>query len=297
MIGFAASIAALYYLINRDMWDINIQKSNLALCEDRLDSLRAAKPYGPDTLDFSIKIIHDSARAKEIRDYFHLDTLFAADADTWSKTVAIAQFVAKNIPHGNQSKWPDSINAIGLWEYTKKVEPAFNCRLHSIMTFELLISVGIDARYVTCLPQDGDDPDCHVVNEVWLPEQNKWAMIDADCGGNYITDKKGIPLSLLEIRESFIQGTKMVMHKKFDAVGGKNDEDYAYLAKNTYWFNCWGELSYYQEDFYREDVVREHDFNLVPGGFEPANIPGGSVSTTNAEKFWAPPVVTYREKK
>lgn len=42
-------------------------------------------------------------------------------------------FVASSIPHDNQKKWLKLVNAIGLWEYTKEVAPAFNCRLHSIL--------------------------------------------------------------------------------------------------------------------------------------------------------------------
>ena len=96
--------------------------------------------------------------------------------------------MASNIPHDNQEIEPEHRNAIDLWEYTKNVAPAFNCRLHSILTFELMLAAGLEARYVTCLPEDEDDNDCHVVNEVWLPELGKWAMIDSDMGGHYICD-------------------------------------------------------------------------------------------------------------
>ena len=118
-----------------------------------------------------------------------MDTLYSGSDDTWTKALAIGNFVATNIPHANQSKWPEQKNAIGLWEYTRDVEPAFNCRLHSILMFELLLAADIPARFVTCLPQDKDDNDCHVVNEVWLPEKQKWVMLDTDMGGHYVTDK------------------------------------------------------------------------------------------------------------
>ena len=102
---------------------------------DYLELLRNSGPYKADDSHCSIKLIQDSARAKEIRDYFQLDTLYSADDDTWTKTLAIAKFVASNIPHDNQKEWPEHVNAIGLWEYTKNVAPAFNCRLHSLFSF------------------------------------------------------------------------------------------------------------------------------------------------------------------
>lgn len=46
-------------------------------------------------------------------------TYYDEGTSTWEKTLAIAGFVATNIPH------------------------AFNCRLHSIMLFELLSAAGI----------------------------------------------------------------------------------------------------------------------------------------------------------
>ena len=87
-------------------------------------------------------------------DYFCLDTLYDACASTWEKTLTIGKFVSANIPHDNQKEYPEYVNAIGLWEYTKTVAPAFNCRLHSILTYELLTAAGIKARYITCLPYD-----------------------------------------------------------------------------------------------------------------------------------------------
>ena len=255
---------------------------------DYLELLRNSGPYTADDSHCSIKLIQDSARAQEIRDYFQLDTLYSADDDTWTKTLAIAKFVASNIPHDNQKEWPEHVNAIGLWEYTKNVAPAFNCRLHSLFSFELLLAAGIDAKFITCMPQDDNDNDCHVVNEVWLPELGKWAMIDTDMGGHYITDKDGTPLSLAEMREHYISGDDMILWAEFKNKAGKEDWYYSYMAKNTYWFSCWGELSYYQEDRNRNDVVRDHYYNLIPQGFQRTKKRNGSIDITDADRFWAP---------
>lgn len=189
VIGILAVIAFIIGWILYPNYDIYIEKSGLAKYDERVELLRTAGEYAADTNVFEMKIVQKPERAQEIREYFQLDTLYAENATTWEKAVAIGKFVSSNIPHANQKKWPEHVNAIGLWEYTKDVEPAFNCRLHSIFAFELFLSADIKARYITCLPQDKDDPDCHVVNEVWLPELNKWAMVDTDMGGHYVTDK------------------------------------------------------------------------------------------------------------
>ena len=136
VIGLITILAIIVLRIARPYYYCNIGLSNLGLYEERVNALRSSGDYVADTNVFSMQIIQDSARAREIRDYFQLDTLFPENASTWEKTVAIGKFVASNIPHDNQKVWPEHINAIGLWEYTKNVAPAFNCRLHSILTFE-----------------------------------------------------------------------------------------------------------------------------------------------------------------
>ena len=286
IIGGLTIVAGIIIWIMRPYYDVDFSKNNLGLYKDRIEALRSSSEYAADTNVFSMKIIQDSVRAKEIRDYFQLDTLFPENADTWEKAVAIGKFVALNIPHDNQKEWPEHVNAIGLWEYKKDVAPAFNCRLHSILTFELLLAENIKARYITCMPQDENDQDCHVVNEVWLPELNKWAMLDTDMGGHYVSDMNGTPLSLREMREHYISGEKMMMYPAFGNGSSKVDDYYAYMAKNTYWFSSWGTLSYYQEDNKMENVNRDSYINLVPSGYEPFRIGGGNIVTTNADLFW-----------
>ena len=254
-----------------------------------VDLLRASGPFVDDPAAENIKIVRDSVRAKEIRDYFQLDTLYTSDMDTWTKALAIGRFVAANIPHENQRERPEHANAIGLWEYTKHVAPAFNCRYHSIFTFELMLAAGLDARFVTCMPKSKRDNDCHVVNEVWLPELGKWAMIDTDMGGRYVSDPDGTPLSLLEMRERYISGETMKIYPAFENGSTEKDWYYSYMAKNTYWFSCWKVLSFYVEDYSVEGVNRDVYYNLVPSGFEPFRPWDESVTITDAGKFWSAP--------
>ena len=285
IIGILAVIAGIIIWIIEPKYDVYIDKNNYGLLNKRLELLRTSGEYAADTNVFEMKIAQNEMRAQEIREYFQLDTLYPENATTWEKAMAIGKFVSSNIPHANQRKWPNDVNAIGLWEYIKDVEPAFNCRLHSIFAFELFLSADIKARYITCMSEDKDDPDCHVVNEVWLPELNKWAMVDTDMGGHYVTDKNGTPLSLKEMREHYISGEKMLIYPAFGKAQ-KDKDYYAYMAKNTYWFSCWGTLSYYQEDYKVEGVDRNSYVNLIPSGYTPYGIDEGYIVTTDAEKFW-----------
>ena len=288
VIGILAVAVILFFCDGKR--SISIRRNTLGRYNEYVELLRTASPMGKDTTTFEMKIIQDSARAKEIRDYFNLDSLYDADADTWTKAIAIGRFVASSIPHDNQKIDPEHRNAIDLWEYTKNVAPAFNCRLHSILAFELFLATGIDARYVTCLPEDREDNDCHVVNEVWLPEMGKWAMIDTDMGGHYFSDINGIPLSLREMRDHYISGEEMILYPQFKKDGKKKRDHRAYMAKNTYWFYCWETLSYNQEDGDNRGRDIGRAIHLVPPGFEPFIYYNDQVITSDADTFWAAPV-------
>ena len=266
---------------------INFNESRIARFDERVDLLRTCGAYSTDSTFVDIEYIKDTVRAKEIIDYFQLDTLYDASASTWEKALAIGKFVAFNIPHENQKIQPEYKNAIGLWEYTKEVAPAFNCRLHSIMSFELLTAAGIKARYITCLPQDKNDNDCHVVNEVWLPETEQWVMLDTDMGGRYVTDLDGNLLSLRQMREKYISGEKMKFYPGFEKGSSKMTDYYAYMAKNTYWFCCWGALGFYQEDYNSlpQTHLRNRYYALVPEGFEPFRDIVYTV-THDPDQFW-----------
>ena len=119
-------------------------------------------------------------------------------------------------------------------------------------------------------------------------------MIDTDMDGNYASDLDGTPLSLREIREHYISGEEMQYHPRFKKGTTKVNNHYAYMAKNTYWFNCWETLSYYQED--GENRLREagRHIYLVPSGFGGFNFGvfknDGEIVTTDADTFWAAPV-------
>ena len=287
--AFAKLVLSGYELqvsgIKNQVIEIRFDRTNKIRYDEMVKLLREAGRYKADTADVEINYVPDIKRAEEIMEYFCLDSLYDACASTWEKTLAIGKFVATNIPHDNQKEYPEYVNAIGLWEYTKTVAPAFNCRLHSILNYELLTAAGIKARYITCLPYDRNDNDCHVVNEVWLPETGKWVMIDTDMK-RYVTDRKGNLLSLAEIREHFINDKKVVVYHNFDDPSSKISYYHAYMAKNTYWFCRWGDLGFYQEDrkTFPESKLRSRYYALVPEGFE--TFSGKEITTHDPEQFW-----------
>ena len=288
LIGVLATIA-FSFLMTSPRFFINIGENEIVAAEDDNVELLKQSTFKADTVQYQFTTVRDSARAQEIMVYFQLDTLYSPNATTWEKAVAISKFVATNIPHDQPFNFPEHPNAIDLWKYSRDVNPGFNCRMHAILNYELMQAAGLTARFVTCMPQDKNDSDCHVVNEVWLPELGKWAFIDSDMDGHYCTDQNGTPLNLLEMRDKYATGEQMLMYPGFKDATTKHDYYYCYMAKNTYWFSSWETLHYFQEDRDDKDFEPGHYVNIVPEGFTPFGRSDDEVVTTDAKKFWTNP--------
>lgn len=285
--GLAASCASTNYIEKN--YPENMQK------------LMECQAYNDEVVDsalsaaFEIREIIDPVQAKKIREYFKenagldLDALAASPKTTWEKAVELAVFVAKNVPHDNQKKPLDDRSAIPLWEYSRQVKTGFNCRWHSILLSELMLSIGIKARFITCLPQDKKDGDCHVVDLVWLPELNKYAMIDSDML-EYVVDEDGLPMSLEEMRAALIAGEKLniqVLPGFEDSwVAKESGLQYmqAYWTKNLYWFSAHTSIAFNLEGTNRPQV--DSYTALIPPGYDCSHSYRNGLETSNAKVFW-----------
>ena len=185
---------------------------------EMIQKLQACKPYTNEPFPYKSGKLVNPLHSRMIRRYFKkgagldLDAIAASGLSTWEKVLKVSEFVSAHIPHDNQKEPMKALNAFTLWQYAQRVPTGFNCRWHAILLSELLLSIRIKNRFVTCMPEDKSDQDCHVVNLVWLPELNKWAMIDSDMQ-EYVTAPDGTPLSLEEMRAEVIAGRELSSSK------------------------------------------------------------------------------------
>lgn len=282
---FVSSCASTKY------WGNYIQRNS----NENLSLLKKSGDYQSQDSQIVYSNRIDSLRSEEIQNYFNKEGipeewLNENYGTTWDRTMLIAVWVAKNIKHSNPVDYPKIRNSIALWEYSKTHPKGFNCRMHSILLGELLTAAGIYNRFVCCESADkNNDPDCHVVNIVWLPELNKWAMIDSDMH-EYVTDENCIPLSLDEMRTALIENKAFIINS-FD--GFKIDENYlkAYWTKNLYYFSNYGSYGYGLEDNTINHSSDELFFYLYPS--TDINDCGKKNEkffiTNDKEAFWAKP--------
>lgn len=257
----------------------------------RVELLRTSGAFEPDTISFDFEYISSVERTQAIRDYFGLDSLLVGSTDTWSKAIKLAG-IAAQVKHDNPDPWPSKHNAIDLWEWSKQNPGGFNCRMHSILLHELLLSEGIFNRVVTCMPEDESDSDCHVVNVVWLPEQERWVMIDSD-NGCYIADENGTPISLREMRERFIADQPMQIHR---LNGEKITNNYLlpYWAKNLYYFSSIETTAYDIETSGTSDLIYVYLLSDPKVRDRVRSDRSKAVFTTDVDRFWAAPSDTIK---
>lgn len=233
-------------------------------------------------------------RTIEIKSYFKehagldLEMIQNSEETTWEKTLQLAIFVAKNIPHDNQKKNIKRKNAITLWEYSREVTTGFNCRWHAILLSELLLAVGIKNCFVTCLPEDSNDGDCYVVNLVWLPENSSWAMIDSDMT-EYVVDENERPLSLGEMREYIINDrdffVRVLPGFENSWIASTEGLEYmkCYWAKNLYRFAKHSLYGYGLESSFH---ISDAYLCLVPNGYHFDRSKFTGIEGTDDIAFW-----------
>ena len=247
----------------------------LAQVNDRqpLSVLKKSASYAKDAAQQDILFRYQPKESKNlrmVRDYFKLDSV-VGQGDELSKIINLLHFAHDNIRHDGGNQAFAELDAIDL----------YNC--------EMYLSMGIPARYVTCMPADSLDYECHVINTVWSEQLQKWLYIDPTMDA-WVTDENGTLLSIAEVRERLINDQPLVLCEtaNWNHESQQTKEYYleTYMAKNLYYFVCKKLNRFNPESVYRDNDP-EGDVRLIPVGF--VNNNWKCDTTTDPEVFWAKP--------
>ena len=255
-----------------------------------LSVLKAAAEYTAATDDkvrFTYASPNDSNLVRTRR-YFNLDSI-AGSGDEISKIKNLLYFVHDAVRHDGSSKWPEKRDAISLYEVCKKENRGINCRMMAIMLNECYLAMGWMSRYVTCMPEDSLDNDCHVINVVYSNTLDKWIWVDPTFAA-YVSDDKGNLLSIDEVRERLVNDKPLVLNDdaNWNHEQKQTKEDYLenYMAKNLYFIECISDNRFGNESTHWADFIL-----LVAKGHERnwRSDKRKSIVTTNNELFWKQP--------
>lgn len=231
---------------------------------------------------------------------YNLDSI-AGNGDDLTKMINLMEWVHYLVPHDGSKGNPKNKNAMSFINEWKQNKKTLNCRGLGIILNEVYLAEGFKSRFVTCLPLDTTDQDCHVITMVWSTSLKKWVWMDPTFMA-YVMDENGVLLSIEEVRGRLVNDKPLILNpdaNRNHAVR-QTKEDYLgyYMSKNLYKLEC-PVNSQYNYETPEEGKSRTY-MQLLPGSTVPApkiaqdkhGMPSYSLYyTNNPAVFWAAPSV------
>ena len=109
IIGILSSVAIILFWAKKDDFTISVD-SLYSLYEQRVDTLRAAGSFEPDTANFSFTVIQDTLQAKKIKESDGTVHMFCPDPDCngditeWNEEWSFCPFCGQAIRIPRESK-------------------------------------------------------------------------------------------------------------------------------------------------------------------------------------------------
>lgn len=242
----------------------------------------------------------DAPELVALRTAFKLDSI-AGQGNEIARIMEVMHWLHDLVPHDGQHDNPVVRNAMSMVAECKRDHRGLNCRGLSTVLNECYLALGFKSRFLTCLPNDSTDTECHVINMVWSNDLRKWIWIDATHDA-IVMDENGTPLGPWEVRERLIDGRTLILNPdanwnhRLSSV--REEYLYNYMAKNLYRFECPSHSCYDTEtgaDGKRVDYVELlplHHHTQKPDVDERKGGSGNTVATYRTNdpgRFWAAP--------
>lgn len=140
----------------------------------------------------------------------------AGSGDTFSRALKIMQWITDHSEYsGGSYLCPTTSDKIIAHAFEKGTDGAINCANKSILLADALTHIEIFAMPVAVMGWilDPDSPifenaSSHVVVHVFLPECNKWVMLDPSFN-TYVVDRNFAPLNIIEVATALRDGHQM----------------------------------------------------------------------------------------
>jgi hypothetical protein len=205
--------------------------------------LKKASKYSNRDKNYAIDFTYQSAEnenLKLLRSTYNLDSI-AGTGNEVSKILNLLHWMHYLIPHNGSNGNPEMKNALSFIQVCKNEHRGLNCRGLAIALNECYLALNIKSRFITCMPKDSTDSECHVINMVFSNTLQKWLWIDPTFD-SYVMNEKGELLSIQEVRERVINGKQVIINP--DANWNREQSQnignylYNYMSKNLYYFVC-----------------------------------------------------------
>jgi hypothetical protein len=242
---------------------------------------------------------------KKFSDKYKLDSV-AGKGNEISRIINLMSWVHHSVRHDGSSVNPFDRHADAIIELCKKDSRGVNCRMLATILNEVYLATGFHSHFVTCLPKNKQDTDCHVINSVFSRDLNKWIWMDPTFE-TWIKDNSGNFLGIEEVRERLIKGLPVYASPAINWNGKLNDGNeylHTYMAKNLFQLqipliSCAAFESRDLNDsppiFLQNAQYRNRTYiQLIPVEFKPYDIEPGKINngvyyTNDSKQFWKIP--------
>lgn len=196
-ISLVASIGINIYQLNSNSFSTYLQSTDeIYVMESGI--LNGYLEFA-DGEDYEISYDFENEDYSILIDKYKIDTI-AGTGSEFEKAVRLMNEYAPRLTHKSDYDNHIEINALSLLDYSlDNPEQGINCKNKAQILNEMCLALEIYSRKVWIMPNSKYDGDCHVVNEIWDTQLNKWIMLDIT-NNRYWVDENGTPLSILEIR-------------------------------------------------------------------------------------------------
>ncbi|MGI4833439.1 MAG: TPR end-of-group domain-containing protein [Janthinobacterium lividum] len=171
-----------------------------------------------------------------LRQRYKLDSIAGHENET-ARFINLLHWVHNQVPHDGQHGNPDARNAQDLLTVCQRDKRGLNCRGLATVLNEVYLAMGYQSHFVTCLPKDTTDTDCHVINVVYAPSLRKWVWMDPT-NDAYVMDEQGTLLGIEEVRARLLDGRPLLLNPTANwnhrESVTKDFYLYSYMAKNLY---------------------------------------------------------------
>lgn len=193
----------------------------------------------------------EDAHLQELRKIYNLDSI-AGTGNEVSRMLNLMHWVHNSVAHDGSNGIPDGRNAMNLLKLCTQEGKTCNCRGLAIILNEVYLATGFKSRYVTCMPKDTADQDCHVINAVYSKSLGHWVWIDPTFDA-YIMSETGELLGPKEVRDRLMHDKPLILNPEanWNHRSTQSQRYYLnyYMAKNLYRMECPLASEYWYENW------------------------------------------------
>lgn len=225
----------------------------------------------------------------------NVDAKMAAAISDVEQMQILLDGVCTTFRHNGESGMPTQLDALSVANYAR-ANNGVECRGLSILLAELCRAYGIPAKPIKCAPYQPDTEFCHVVVHAWSESRGQWIMLDPTYR-LMLSDEQGNYVNLPMLRESLINGTKLVANADAGHNGRPFYMDYyrAYMAENCFHFSSVADATFGAgPDGSRTNQV----YTLIPKDYPNTYARYRyETATYSPEDFWAAPKLSKQKEE